>query len=185
MHYNQIRNTHVSKCYNRLQPVFSTSIVPQEKKNLNNEYQQNMLAYLCLTVITEGQYTLKKRILYTIYRYSQMFAQNIQYTYVLRILENIQNIIYFCLKKYIQYTFRIHLRRPRVLPIQSINISASRIIQLFELRSHRKVDILKLPLDFFPLFRKRTRDEVYCLFLVLYTMHRKKNVYQIQYACTF
>ena len=32
----------------------------------------------------------KKSILYTVYRYSQIFAQNIQHTYTLRILENIQ-----------------------------------------------------------------------------------------------
>ena len=41
-------------------------------------------------MVRDGQYTLKKRILYTIYRHSQIFAQNILYTYTLRILENIQ-----------------------------------------------------------------------------------------------
>ena len=33
---------------------------------------------------------IKKSILYTIYRYSQIFAQNMQHTYTLRFLENIQ-----------------------------------------------------------------------------------------------
>ena len=52
----------------------------------------------------------KKRILYTIYRYSEIFAQNIQYTYTLRILENIQ---YILATKYIfnilsKYTLKIY-----------------------------------------------------------------------------
>ena len=52
----------------------------------------------------------QKSILNAIYRYSQIFDQNIQYTYTLRILENIECTIYFCFKKYIQYTFRIYFK---------------------------------------------------------------------------
>ena len=65
---------------------------------------------------------IKKSILYTIYRYSQIFAQNIQYTYTLRILENIQYTIYSCLKKYIQYAFRIYFKK---LLVRVIKISCT------------------------------------------------------------
>ena len=51
-----------------------------------------------------------RKNIYTIYRYSKFFAQNIQSRYTLRILKNIQYIMYSCLKKYIQYTFRIYFK---------------------------------------------------------------------------
>ena len=66
-------------------------------------------AYFFIKLKAEmGNIHLKKSTLYTIYRYSHIFVQNI--------------------------------------------------------RSHRKVVILKLSLDMFPLFKKRGIDEVYCIF---------------------
>ena len=64
--------------------------------------------------------THKKSILYTIFRYSQIFAENGQYTYDLRILENIQCTVYSCLKKYIQYTFKMYFKK---LLITTVNIN--------------------------------------------------------------
>ena len=54
---------------------------------------------------------IKKITLYTIYSCSQIFAQSIQYTYILKILENIQYTIYSSLKSIFnvlsEYTFKI------------------------------------------------------------------------------
>ena len=48
-----------------------------------------------ISVTEMGNIHQKKYILYTIYRYSQIFAQNIQYTYTLRVFEKytIYNIL--------------------------------------------------------------------------------------------
>ena len=89
-----------------------------------------------------------------------------------------------CLKRYIQYTFRIYIKKlliiavmiyPHVLTILSINISASGMKGGY---FKRKVVSSKLPLDLFPLFRKRNKGKVHYIhcFCTIYNV-RRKNVY--------